>query len=363
MQVCICGTPLGEGTQERTNVLALIDQQRQADDLRDRLTELYYKARTHRDALQAGTTSWSSLFRDVAEERWAVERQLTEVRARNRELDVKLEELGNADISMLKKNRAELEEHRNRLGREQASVQTRIQMLHGREQDLDQEQQKLLRSQKRYDALRSELEAAADIEVVLRRTYDAILTQELSAVSGTMNSLFMEMIGADPEQGAIIQRASLTREFDIVVHGPAGKRLDPDRDLNGASRRALTLSFILALTKVSQVVAPSVVDTPLGMMSGLVKRSVLRTVIEHSSQLILFLTHAEIESTDSIIEAKAGVIFTLTNTAHYPTMLVRDSDMAERAILRCQCNHRQFCSLCQRHGDAEEGHLTLRSGN
>ena len=71
--------------------------------------------------------------------------------------------------------------------------------------------------------------------------------------------------------------------------------LNPDRDLNGASRRALTIAFILALTRVSEVVAPNTIDTPLGMMSGFVKRSVRRTAIEQSSQLILFRTRDAIK--------------------------------------------------------------------
>ena len=68
--------------------------------------------------------------------------------------------------------------------------------------------------------------------------------------------------------------------------------LDPDNDLNSASRRALTLAFILALTKVSGVEAPNVIDTPLGTMSGYVKLSVLQTAIRESYQLILFLTRS-----------------------------------------------------------------------
>ncbi len=51
--------------------------------------------------------------------------------------------------------------------------------------------------------------------------------------------------------------------------------LGTDLDLNGASRRALTLAFILAFTRVSGVKAPNVIDTPLGMTSGIVKRAML----------------------------------------------------------------------------------------
>jgi len=168
-----------------------------------------------------------------------------------------------------------------------------------------------------------------------------------------MNSLFLKMIGADPEQGSIIQRAEISPDFDIIVYGPDGRTLNPDRDLNGASRRALTLSFILALTKVSEVEAPNVIDTPLGMMSGYVKRYVLRTALKESSQLVLFLTHDEIAGCEEILDKHAGVVFTLTNPAHYPKMLVSKPEVKEIRLLRCSCNHREHCKLCERRVDAE----------
>src|SRR3546814_17912956 len=98
-----------------------------------------------------------------------------------------------------------------------------------------------------------------------------------------MNSIFLEMIGADPEQGAIIRRAKISREFDLIVYGPSDRTLNPDRDLNGASRRALTLALILALTKVSEAEAPNVIDKPPGMTSGFLKRSITRTSVQASA--------------------------------------------------------------------------------
>jgi DNA sulfur modification protein DndD len=168
-----------------------------------------------------------------------------------------------------------------------------------------------------------------------------------------MNSIFLEMIGSDPEQGAIIRRAEISREFDIIVYGPNNRTLDPDRDLNGASRRALTIAFILALARVSKVEAPNVIDTPLGMTSGYVKRSLLRTAIRESAQLVLFLTHDEIAGCEDIIDEATGMVYTLTNPAHYPKMLVNDPGVAERKVLRCECDHRSDCKLCQRRVDAQ----------
>ena len=137
---------------------------------------------------------------------------------------------------------------------------------------------------------------------------------------------------SDPSQGAIIQSAGITDQFEITVYGPNGRPLNPDRDLNGASRRALTLAFILALTRVSGVEAPNVIDTPLGMMSGYVKTSVLTTAIRESSQLVLFLTRSEIADCEDILDIEAANVITLTNPAHYPVMLANDPEVIQRTF-------------------------------
>ena len=46
------------------------------------------------------------------------------------------------------------------------------------------------------------------------------------------------------------------------------------------------------------------------------------------------------------------MVFTLTNPAHYPKMLVNDPGVPERKVLRCECDHRSECQLCQRRADA-----------
>ena len=168
-----------------------------------------------------------------------------------------------------------------------------------------------------------------------------------------MNELFLQMIGADTQQKAIIQKAEISNKFDILVYGPNEHALNTDTDLNGASRRALTIAFILALTKVSEVTAPNVIDTPLGMMDGFVKRSVLKTTIQESSQLILFLTRSEIKDCEDIIKDQAGRVITITNSAHYPNILVNDPHINEPQALRCSCQDLGECQICQRRTDIE----------
>ena len=132
----------------------------------------------------------------------------------------------------------------------------------------------LLQADEKGAKLASELTVVHDLQSVLEAALETMKTKELTLVSDRMNSMFLDMIGSDADQRSIIQKAAVTADFRIVVSGMHGRLLDPSQDLNGASRRALTIAFILALTKVSEVEAPNVIDTPLGMMSGYVKRSV-----------------------------------------------------------------------------------------
>ena len=355
VKVCICGTSLGEGTHERQCVLDLIEQQRHADEIRDRLTELYYRARSYRQQEDDSEHDWRALYRDVAGRRNSATERLSTLRGKAQELDLRIAELGDTDVASLRKHKAGLYDQRDRQTRAQAQAQTHIAQLKTEEADLARQQEQLLRSKSQYLLMRSELEAAQDVLSILERTHETIVSEELREVSQTMNSLFLRMIGADPEQGALIRRAEITDEFDIVVYGPANKTLDPDRDLNGASRRALTLGFILALGRVSGVEAPNVIDTPLGMMDPQVKRLVLENATEASAQLALFLTRSEINDIEDLLDGLAGVAFTLTNSAHYPTRLKNDPKTEGARTLRCECSYRQVCALCERVQDDGDG--------
>ncbi len=256
------------------------------------------------------------------------------------------------NIQGLRDTKRQYAEQRDRFNAARSRYETQLEGLRKEREGLVLQRDNLLREQKKGARILAELEVTQDIERVLKKSYDRITNEELAKVSELMNDIFLEMIGADPEQGAIIRKAVISKDFDIVVYGPNERTLNPDRDLNGASRRALTLAFILALTKVSEVEAPNVIDTPLGMMSGYVKRSVLKTAIRESSQLVLFLTRSEIADCEEILD-RAGRVITLTNPAHYPRMLVHNPQVNERTVLRCECNHRQECKLCQRRMDVE----------
>ena len=197
--------------------------------------------------------------------------------SRLRSLDLQIDQLPDTDIQGLRDTLRDHERQRTRFRDTQVTNETKLESCREEERALKRQRDKLLREQEKGALILAELNVIQDVESVLKNSYERITNEELAKVSSQMNAFFLEMIGSDPEYGSTIRRAEISPEFDILVYGPNDRTLNPDRDLNGASRRALTLAFILALTKVSGVEAPNVIDTPLGMMSGYVKRSVLRT--------------------------------------------------------------------------------------
>ena len=353
---CICGASLSPNDPEteprRQHIYGLIEQSRKSDELQSVLTDLFFASANLQIRPSPGNTAWVDRYASVAERRDTLDQAADAQGHRISALDAQVGQLEDVDIEGLRDYQRRLTNLLHRQRDEQVRSETHLDSLKKQERELSANRDTLLKKQAQGTRILAEFDVVQDISSVLQRAYERMTNEELTKVSNLMNTYFLEMIGADPEQGSLVRRAEISTQFDILVYGWNDRELNPDHDLNGASRRALTLAFILALTKVSEVEAPNIIDTPLGMMSGYVKRSVLRTAIRESSQLVLFLTRSEIAGCEDILDARAGEVSTLTNPAHYPLILEHEPEIAEATIIRCDCNHRVECRVCQRRVDA-----------
>jgi DNA sulfur modification protein DndD len=354
---CICGESLDQHTEDgkrrREHIEKLIKESQRTDELQRCLTDLYYGSLALKPVDITDAQHWIAEYQKISIRRDELEAQRAELEKELAALDVQLQEIGDTDIHALRTTKQSYIDQRNRLNDTHIEHERELERLRERHRSLTATHRNLINNQRRGRRILTRLDATGDISQILQNAYNRITNEELQNVSRSMNELFLQMIGADTEQRAIIQRAEISNKFDILVYGPNEHALNTNTDLNGASRRALTIAFILALTKVSEVTAPNVIDTPLGMMDGFVKRSVLKTTIQESSQLILFLTRSEIKDCEDIIADEAGRVITITNSAHYPKILVNDPHINEPQALRCECKDLGTCRICQRRTDVE----------
>jgi len=348
--ICICGESLSseteDGERRRKHILNLIQKNKENDELQEKLTSLFYGAQDLvGDSAEGG---WIGRYQTVFARRQRASKRVREEGEAQAVIEEKIDGLPDIDVRQL---RSELEEYR-RAQREAQEKEIYARAELGRMNDerkvLERKRDALLKKNEKGKRIAAELKIAQDLCDVMKRSLEAMKTEELKKVSSYMESIFMKMIAADNSQRAIIRRAEITSEFRIAVFGINECPLDPAQDLNGASRRALTIAFILALTKVSGVEAPNVIDTPLGMMSGYVKRAVLEHASRESSQLILFLTPSEISGCEDILDERVGKSYTLTNPAHYPRVLVNEPSVSDARVLVCECNHKECCKICER---------------
>ncbi len=351
--VCFCGSDLSnlseKGIEGRESVQRSIDASRKGDKVQEAGTALFYAVRSETFGSERGLQwvgSYASRNQDYSEARSSLKSE----QKRRILLKAEIDSIKNSSLESFRQIETSLEDKlsssRITLGQRESSIKD----AQERRADAEKERQTIEKRLNKTDTSSDKLRLSRTAQRIFNQISDRLKKEELNKVSDHMNRIFLEMIGSNPEENdfTLITRTELTEDYDILVYGPNGHELNPDQDLNGASRRAITLAFILALTKVSQVEAPNVIDTPLGMMAGFVKRSVLRRTVSEGSQVILFLTQDEIAGVEDIIDDVAGTIYTLTNPAHYPRMLVHEPTTLDARVVRCECDHRSECSICER---------------
>lgn len=344
---CFCQEDLSPGTKKRKLIEEAIMDSKESDERQNAATTLYFATRSKN--FDDASTNWIETYSSLSKSYFNLTSTIKEITARIKQLEADIDQIDDSNLQEYRDSARALNNTRNNLLEKIGSLNAKIKDFVDRKSIAEVERKKIEGKIGKTNNTGRYIELSRNAKDVFENIINKLKKEELKKVSDQLNDIFLKMIGSssDDDHLTVITKAELTEDYDIVVHGPLGNRLDPDKDLNGASRRAITLSFILALTRVSEVEAPNVIDTPLGMMSGYVKQSVLKNTIKQGSQIILFLTHDEINEVESIIDDSAGKVYTLTNSAH-EKMLVNKPNINDLRILRCECDHVSSCHICER---------------
>lgn len=355
---CFCGSSLDEHTDEgrahRDHIQAAIADSEEADRKTELATNLHFAI--YRSDTQNAIEQWKNKYNSSSQQYYNLSNLIND---KQLELDKKEQEIAQVQDEGLDIFRTQLNEYEVKLMETVSDISEANTIINNKQQrleDSEREKQRVQKKLNKNDKSTNKIELSETLKQGFNNILDKLKGEEVQKVSQEMNRIFLDMVGssADTNDLSSITKAELSPNYEILVYGMNGKQINPDQDLNGASRRAITLAFILALTKVSQAEAPNVIDTPLGMMSGYVKQSVLRQMVKEGSQVILFLTHDEINGVEALIDKYAGVVYTLTNPAHYPKILKNKPIVDNGSIIRCECNHLHSCMICERNNYLEE---------
>ena len=364
LRECICGEPLEPGSPRRGVVERLLADQQAVSESRQRLTALSHVARqgfvTQASAFaeEKGFAAQRAVLlgaftrnRDVLQTKRLRERQLTERRSKIDESRVRdlVEKIGKVEAQIANANSEE--------GRLSAEL-TRLGELREEQQGRAKKAERA--AQSNLD-LATRRDVAEDLVGLAQGTLDVLQREYVTRVSTGMHSLFMSIVGAVPAEFGPFKGVHIDTKFNIVIDTHNEGQLDADFELNGASQRALTLAFIWSLMEVSGVVAPRIIDTPLGMVAGGVKNRMVDAITcpprdgQPNRQVVLLLTRSEIRDVEELLDQRAGRVCTMTCSKDYPEDLVYNWHVDRPLVRVCRCNHRQSCRMCARRYDVQHG--------
>jgi DNA sulfur modification protein DndD len=312
--ICICGADVSPGTAGHKHIedaIALTKHQTPAHIALMNLSQIAdVKLRSGVD----GQTKWLGETQSRYQDLVTAKRRQLESKQAQVDLERKIKNAPDTGLKVLQEAIEKLRDDADGVSRALGRSESDLALLENRKQGLELRKRELSKNQAKYRAAMAEEMAASSMIDVFERTLETFKTEKVQLVSQLMNEYFLRMINQDPENGSTgtlpIKNVSLTESFDIVATLGFGA-ISPSSQLNGASRRALTAAYLIALAKVSGEKSTVVMDTPLGMTSGQIRRSFVTELLSEARQSVLIMTSNEIVGIEDILQSKAGKIFEL----------------------------------------------------
>ncbi len=363
---CVCGASLDEDTAAHARVQREVEDS-EASDRADHLGHVLEFARGVRDSL-AGRP-WRADAEELMLEKMELDALVQDIRVRREDLDKRMSSRTEDGIRTTRMAKDTILEKISQCERAIATVELRRSGVKPRVTSMERE----------IDAAHKQARAARDARAcqelcrVLRQILDGayahIRTEQVAELTDTMRHLFREMaLNTEDDDGESRDegKATLAMIADVGIQPASGKaedfeiyakdsrgRLMPPAEINGASRRILALSFILATCDVSGLEAFLVADSLLNFMSGHVRTNALRATASHSPQPILLLTPADLASKPEreLVQQFAGRTYTLTGQWQHGQSRgdVVNLTNRRRVALLCSCGPESHCSICERH--------------
>ena len=376
--ICVCGQDLASEGEHRQHVQTILAQSSGKEEKANYLAQVLHAANIlHR---YKDGNEWEDRCSEHERTISDLDNDVGDLDTAKRDIDAKLETIDDEEVQITREQIDMLDIQfrnidRNLSGDQDAfdSYRKKINELEG----IIRREQRGLREARDLEAYQ---ETAKVVGLILSQAYATIRDNQVNELGKEMNHLFAKMaanviddeaVEGDRHKATLRMIASVglrplegeSGQFEIFALNSRGRSMPPT-EINGASRRILALSFVLALCKVSRTYAPLVADSLLNFMSGAVRTNTLRVAAETASQPILLLTGSDLESRQEVelVARHAGATYTLTGQwqhVDYGGDVVNQTD-ARQVSLVCRCGPREFCKICERRGQSGNPEWTHR---
>ncbi len=378
---CVCGQTLLEHNEYGLRVQERIDEAAAEAERADFLNRLHDAVRTLK--LSAEGSTWNDRREENSASLARLDEKISGLKNEKKDIDAKLESIDDARIQLLRDERDSVQEQVNGCKLNLSRHRDRLPELDLRITSLESTISQRQRNERAAADHRASEEIARYVVKILDNAYSSIESKQVEDLSQRMDRLFHQIAAnvsdddfadAQPNKATLRMIAQVgvrpveasTGKFEIFALNNHSRAMPPVQ-INGASRRVMALSFVLALCIESQTRAPLIADSLLNFMSGAVRRNTLLATSEHSNQPILLLTGSDLEAQSEVetVAQNAGATYTLTGQwdaidAGSGGDVVNWSQQRQVSLL-CLCGPRQYCKICERTGQAGAPGWTQRT--
>jgi len=281
--VCICGRPFEEDSIEHRRLLSLIETTL-PDSLGDDVLEISaalrmfesqsIRRRTDITQLMRRRAELVDLIKDLAAEADDVGRQLK---------DSPLEEVSN-----LEKQRqnfiADIDSYNMEIG----GLNRSIEELNKTIAQLDKDIIRARKNEQKEKLLSTKLYLAQEAADAIKKEYQTYADEMRARIEAKTKEIFKKLIWKD----SYFQDVRLDQDFNLEVIDQYGRPARPE--LSAGERQVLSLSFITAMSRISEEEAPLVMDTPFGRLSSQHRANITEQLPNLADQLVLLVTDEEL---------------------------------------------------------------------
>lgn len=201
----------------------------------------------------------------------------------------KLKGLPNEDISSLEKQRDTFHQDVNSYSLQIGELKAGLGRLTESIQEIEKAIIKAKRAENLNLLLAKKMELAQQASDALAEIHDAFAQSEREKVEAKTREIFQQLAW---KGGAHFSDIRLGPDFNLEVIDRWGQPARPE--LSAGERQVLSLSFITAMSRVSEGEAPLVMDTPFGRLSSAHRASISKYLPDLADQLVLFVTDEEL---------------------------------------------------------------------
>jgi len=373
---CVCGIRFVDYPERLREVERRYHESEHLDQSAHFLGDVLEAARRlGNHALGKGVRAWSEDVRSCQDKLAELDQEINGLDAELENLNAQRDTAGAMSEPIYRERQRHVSELRiayDRVAGDRRGAEADVERIRGQVRSLSERLRTAQTGEQRSRDRRDAADVAWDVQAVLTAALGAIESLQVAELSTVMNRIFRDVIGATAESnfsevGVRTVPGAIGPRVEYEPYALDGARDKPLAMANGASRRALAVSFVLALAETTGSSVPFVADSLLHAFSGGVLRRMVGYLVDGQrvGQPILFgHTHdfLDEEIRQALIDA-AGVTYTVTSESHVGGDVVRAAPHRSHArqTVICGCGINEYCDICEHAGYEADSRYVRRT--